>query len=120
MTWTTAARQRADGALLVAARKSQAVVIETVDRVVDVGGNKAPWLVALLVRVPADFGRLLLEDPAKAVDDGYDLLQRLTGLHREFAQRLFEIVDPQARPTVEATDRGDSVVLPFRLAHRAR
>lgn len=54
---------------------------------------------ALLARVPGvsrAVGRL--DAPATAVDDAYALTIRLTDLHREFAQRLFDVLAPPVDP----------------------
>ena len=54
-----------------------------------------------------------LDDPAQFVDDGYQVLQQLTSLHREFAQRLFEVVDPRDLDVKVTSVAATGQVLPF-------
>jgi hypothetical protein len=42
----------------------------------------------------------LVGEPAELVDDSYALVERLTRLHREFAQRIFEVLDPRPNDTL--------------------
>ncbi|MBC7633892.1 hypothetical protein [Aeromicrobium sp.] len=46
-----------------------------------------------LVHFELDVIGKALADPAQFVDQTYDVLERLVVLHREFARRLFEVLD---------------------------
>ena len=113
MTWIGALQNKTGEALVAAARSSQALVIETVDRAAGVGQRKTVRLLNRVGRLPLELGSLVLDDPAQLVDAGYELLQRLVSLHREFAQRLFEVVDPRERSLKVTSDAAAGHVLPF-------
>ena len=106
-------RHRADQVLLALARNSQAIVIESLDRLVGTGGKRVSSASARFRALQFELGSVLVEEPRDFIDDGYDLLQRLLGLHREFAQRLFDVLDN--RDGLAATHPGDpgAQVLPF-------
>jgi hypothetical protein len=96
-------RHQLDQALVATARSSQALVIESLDRVVRTPHNRALRTATQLARPQLGLLSQLLEGPAGAIDDNYDLLQGLTALHREFTQRLFEVIGSHGviPPTVD-------------------
>jgi hypothetical protein len=113
MNWTASLRRSADDALLAVARGSQALVIESVDRAVGVRQGRPTTPLQLLTRLQFALWYTLVHDPAKLVDDRYELAQSLWGLHREFAQRLFDVTDPaKATPEPHVKPAGASI-LPF-------
>lgn len=113
MSWIGALQSNMGDALVAAARSTQALVIETLDRTA--GGNKHNTVPLLnrVVGLQLEFVSLMLDDPARIVDDGYEVLRRLTSLHREFAQRLFDVVDPRDIPVEVTSAPGSGRVLPF-------
>ena len=113
MTWIWTLQSKAGDALVGAARNSQALVIETLDRTAGVSERRALPLLHRVGRLQLAFVRLMLDDPAQFIDEGYELVQRLTSLHREFAQRLFEVVDPRDPSPVVTSDAASGEVLPF-------
>ena len=126
MNWTASLRRSADDALLAVARRSQALVIETVDRVVGVRQGKPATPLKSLTRLEFALWCALVRDPAKLVDERYELAQSLWALHRQFAQRLFDVTDPAmaAKATLEYDqleyDQGGTTasVLPFPVGRR--
>ena len=103
--------------LVAVARGSQALVIETLDRAAGVRGRRTPPLLHRVGRLQLELVSLVLDDPARFVDDGYELLRRLTSLHREFAQRMFEVVDPRDLPVKVTSHPTSGRVLPFPTKH---
>jgi hypothetical protein len=93
MNFVAAVAQQADEALFTVARSSQALVIASLDRAVSIRDSRSSVIPGFIKR-PLEATMLLARDPARYVDDGYDRLERLLQLHREFTQRLFEVVDP--------------------------
>ena len=113
MAWIGALQSKTGEALVAAARNSQALVIETLDRSAGTSERKTVRLLNRTGRLQLELGSLVLDDPARFIDEGYELLLRLVSLHREFAQRLFEVVDPRD-PCVKVTsDAATGRVLPF-------
>jgi hypothetical protein len=113
MAWIVRLQGKTGEALLAVARSSQALVIETLDRTAGASERKSLPLLHRVGRLQLAFVRLMLEDPAQFVDEGYDLFQRLTSLHREFAQRLFEVLDPRGPFPTVTSDAPSGDVLPF-------
>jgi hypothetical protein len=113
MTWVGTLQGKAGEGLVVAARSSQALVIESLDRAVGVGVRRTVLWWNRVGRFQPESVCLMLDDPAEFVDDGYEVLQRLISLHREFAQRLFEVVDPRDLSVRARSDAGTGHVLPF-------
>ena len=122
MKWTGRVRRTADDAIVAVARVSQALAIESVDRAVGVRPGKPVTPLQLLTRLELAAMSVLTRDPAKLVDERYELAQSLWTLHREFAQRLFDVMDPRQlslepeTPTSAAT----IVMFPDRRAQRPR
>jgi len=98
--------------LVAVARGSQALVIETLDRAAGVRGRRKLPLLHRVARLQLEFASLVLDDPARVVDDGHELFQRLTSLHREFAQRMFEVVDHRELPVKVTSHATSGRVLP--------
>jgi hypothetical protein len=113
VTWISTLQSKTGDVLLAAARNSQALVIETLDRTAGASERKSLPLLHRVGRLQLAFASLMLDDPAQFVDEGYELVQRLTSLHREFAQRLFEVVDPRDLSPVVTSDAASGEVLPF-------
>ena len=83
---------RLQRATMRTARTAQAAVITGLDACV--GATRgAGDLVGRALRAPHGLATLVVGRPADVVDDHYLLLTRLLALHREFAQRLFEVLD---------------------------
>ncbi len=95
MTWIVSGRNTVAETLFAAARTSQALVIQCLDRTAGADNRGVTPLLNRLGRVHLQLSGLMLDDTARFVDEGYEHLQRLTALHREFAQRLFEVLDPR-------------------------
>ena len=123
MKWIRTARHVADEALLTVARGSQAAVIGALDRVL-AGPRAKPGTLSERVRkVQFGLADVVVGDSARAVDESYGLAQRLLDLHREFAQRLFDVADPRERPgeTDSAAEPAESAhILPFPAARSMR
>jgi len=102
MSWIPARRQRSHEATMRAARTMQALTIEAVDRLVPVS-HESPGPLTRMVGVSFDLTAAFMGEPAEFVDQSYALVERLTRLHREFAQRLFEVFDPRS----DAPRRGE-------------
>ena len=86
-------------------------------------GRKHPLVPAeRLTRVSSEIGGRLVGDPAKFVDDAYTVAQTLVDLHREFTQRLIELLDTGPAENMGSPDQVSGLVLPFptRLAKTAR
>jgi len=113
MAWIESLQGKTGEALVAAARSSQAVVIETLGRVAGGTKHKTVPLLNRVFLLQLEFASLMLDDPAQTVDDGYELLRRLTSLHREFAQRLFEVLDCSEHPVKANPDAASGCVLPF-------
>ena len=113
MKWIGTVRHQLDQALVATARSSQALLIESLDRAVRPPNNRALRTATRLARLQLGLGSQLLEGPAGIIDDNYDLLQRLTALHREFTQRLFEVMGSHG-VIPPAVDQGTGQLLPFR------
>lgn len=98
------------------ARTTQAAAVEGIDRLTHLGPrarrrqrHNAP--VAALMTLT----RRLVGEPDDLIDRGYLLTARLVELHREFAQRVLEILDAEAAGALDdgssqsrgrSTDRG--------------
>lgn len=94
--------------LLAAARSVQAVAVESFDRSI-AAGERTPF--ARGVRSAAgtrDLEERFVATCAEVLDDTYEVAQRLLTLHREFAQRLFEVLETRWDSTV-AQPHGTSV-----------
>lgn len=103
----------AGDALVAAARSSQAVVIGALDRAAGGHNRRTVPLLNRVGRLQLEFVTLMLDDPAQIVDEAYEVLHRLTSLHREFAQRLFDVLDPRDIPVKATSDPRSGRVLPF-------
>ena len=79
--------QRLESGLLRTARAAQAVVIGSFDRVAAVGPVR--WAIDAQLEIL----ERVVPEPADTVDSQYRLVANLLDLHREFAQRLFDVVD---------------------------
>jgi hypothetical protein len=84
-------QERFDEASLTAARLAQAVTIEGFDRLVRVRRSLSQALPAAVSRDQKLIPRLVSHQ-ADLVDRQYALIGRLLDLHREFAQRLFDVL----------------------------
>jgi len=113
MAWIGTLQRKSGEALFAAARNSQALVIEALDRTARVRGRRELPLLNRISQLQHELVSLLLDDPAQFVDDGYQVLQQLTSLHREFAQRLFEVVDPRDLDVKVTSVAATGQVLPF-------
>ena len=113
MKWIGTVQHQVDQALVATARSCQALVIESLDRAVRSPNRRAVRIGTRLGQLQLALGSQLLEGPAGVVDDNYVLLQRLTALHREFAQRLFEVMGAHGG-TPPASDEGTGQLLQFR------
>ena len=113
MTWIDPVRHQLDQALVATARSSQALVIESLDRAVRTPKRRVRGIATRLGRPQLGLVGQLLEGTAGFIDDNYELLQRLTALHREFTQRLFEVMGSH-RVIPPTVDQGTGQLLPFR------
>jgi len=84
-------QDRLGGASLDTARITQAMTIEGIDRVARCFAGVARALPPAVSPDPKLLGRVV-SGPAVLVDRQYALAGRLLGLHREFAQRLFDVL----------------------------
>jgi hypothetical protein len=85
---------------LVAARNSQALVIGMADRVARNAESGDPRAIGRLWAAQLNVAGILLGEPVSLADEGYQHVQKLVELHREFAHRLFEAVDTRDLLTV--------------------
>jgi hypothetical protein len=117
-----AVRRGVDITLVGTARSTQALVIEGVARLVGTQPGRPLAPTELLRRLHREIWTLLVDDPAKFVDDSYDLALRLLALHREFAQRLFDVLDPEAdaSETPAEPDLGRVLAFPTGEVKRAQ
>jgi hypothetical protein len=113
MTWIVSGRNTVGDALIAAARTSQAFVIQSLDRTAGADERGILPFMNRVGRVNLQVAGLLFDDTARFVDDGYEFLQRLTALHREFAQRLFEVLDSRDPSLAANTEAENGGVLPF-------
>jgi hypothetical protein len=122
MNWITDLRPKVDTGLLMAARTSQALAIVSLDSALGLAARSRVVPVQLLKRLNSDIGKRLVGDPAAFLDESYDVTQRLLDVHREFAQRLFEVLDPRPDVNTKAPEPSLGRVLPFpaRVAHSGR
>lgn len=122
MNWITDLQPKLDSGLLTAARTSQALAIVSVDSTLGLAARSRVVPVQLLKRLNSEIGKRLVGDPAELLDESYALTRRLLDLHREFAQRLVEVVAPRPGMSTEAADPSSGQVLPFpaRVAHSGR
>ena len=91
--WMDGSRKLAHDLTIRAARSSQALTISALDRLVPRSGLRRGLLSRSFELTSAVVG-----EPAALVDEQYELVERLTRLHREFAQRLFEVLEPPGPP----------------------
>lgn len=85
---------RTSAATLVVARTSQAGAIAAFDRLLSSPASRAArQLVPHPRRSRLETPRRVSVSSAERLDDFYSLLERLLALHREFAQRLFEVLE---------------------------
>ena len=84
-------QERFDEACLTTARVAQALTIEGFDRLVRARDFVAQAVPAPL-RADQELIRRLVSHHADLVDRQYALVARVLGLHREFAQRLFDVL----------------------------
>jgi len=85
------AQERFDEACVTTARVAQALTIEGFDRLVRARDFVAQAVPAPL-RADQELIRRLVSHHADLVDRQYALVARVLGLHREFAQRLFDVL----------------------------
>jgi hypothetical protein len=93
-------QQRVEARVLESARTAQAGVIASLAGVTGAGpGEVKPfgWLAGAQLEMLA----LVFADPARAIDRQYRFVARLLDLHREFAQRLFDVVEQLDGPGPE-------------------
>lgn len=119
MRWMSVIQDRADETLMSVTRSTQAALIESFDRTIGHDTRLPGTRRFKALRSHAD--RWLLEEPAARLDHNYELFQRMLALHREFAQRMFEVLD--SRDTMPGTEPAGATcqVLPFtspRAQHR--
>lgn len=87
-------RAKTSEAAFVAARSSQAAAIAAFDRLL--GSHRSrpnQQLIPRALRSRLEAHRRVSGGPAELLDDFYSLLERLLALHREFAQRLLEVLE---------------------------
>ena len=113
MDFITTVQQALESRVLATARGTQARVIESFDRVTGAGpGNFKPF--AWITGAQMEMLELVVTDPAQTIDRQYWFVARLLDLHREFAQRLFDVVEqldgppPEVHPDVAPVVRLDS------------
>lgn len=95
------------------ARTSQAFAIAAMDRLVG-STPEEPSVVSRILQVELDVVGAVTGEPGRVVDQSYDVLQRLVVLHREFARRLFEVVDARDEGVATSDRRGRlATVLPL-------
>ncbi len=95
-------RGRTSAATLVVARTSQAGAIAAFDRLLGSTASRAArQIVPDTLRSRLEAHRRVSVGSAELMDDFYSLLELLLALHREFAQRLFEVLeaDPPVVPS---------------------
>lgn len=122
MNWITDLRPKVDAGLLLTARTSQALAIVSVDSALGLAARSRVVPVQLLKRINSDIGKRLVGNPAAFLDESYAVTQRLLDVHREFAQRLVEVLDPRPDTSTEAPGPPSARVLPFpaSVAHSGR
>jgi hypothetical protein len=87
-------QERFDEACVTTARVAQALTIDGFARLVRVRDFVAQAVPAPL-NLDQELIRCLVSHHADLVDRQYALVARLLGLHREFAQRLFDVLGAQ-------------------------
>jgi len=85
--------RRAHVLTLFAARNSQALVIAVTDRLARNGETGDPRAIGRLWVAQLNLAEIVLGEPVALAEEGYQHVQRLVELHREFAHRLFEAFD---------------------------
>ena len=96
------------------ARTAQAGVISAFDRLLSSGPAEGK-LVGLALHLQLDVLALVIGQPAVAVDRQYRFVAGLLELHREFAQRLFDVVEgPDVEAPVTHSDPGLAPVVHLR------
>ena len=113
MNWTVRIRRTADDAIVAIARRTQGLAIESLDRAVGVRRGKPATPLQLLTRLEFALLSVFVHDTAKLVDERYELAQSLWALHREFAQRLFDVADPRQANLEPATATRDATIVSF-------
>lgn len=113
MNWTASLWHSADDALIALARSSQALVIEAADRTVGVREGRPMASLQRLTGVKFELWYAMLNDASRLVDERYALMQSLWALHREFAQRLFDVMDPAKATRERDCEAGTASVLQF-------
>lgn len=104
-----ALQSRLEARVLESARTAQAGVIASFDRITGAGaGEFKPlgWVAGTQLELLA----LIVADPAQAIDRQYRFAARLLELHREFTQRVFEVVEEVDGPAPESHRDLTSVV----------
>jgi hypothetical protein len=106
--------RRGQALSLATARNSQALVIVAVDRVARKPASGATpigrvWAAQLNV------AGILVGEPLTLADEGYQHVQRLVELHREFAQRLFEAFDTRDLLTASNPATSNVIQMPSRF-----
>jgi hypothetical protein len=113
-------QERLDEASLRTARLTQAMTIGGFDRLVRAGAGVAQALPAA-VRPHRESIDRLVSRQADLVDRQYALLGRLLGLHREFAQRLFDVLGAQeSQGTIAETTAPPANVISLHAPRKLR
>jgi hypothetical protein len=114
------AQDRFDEASVTTARLAQAVTIEGFDRLVRARAVLSQVLPAA-VRPDQPLIRRLVSNHADLVDRQYAVIGRLLGLHREFAQRLFDVLGAhELQVIVGETTQPPANVIALRVPRKPR
>ena len=119
MSTLVTGQQRFDEASLTTARVAQAITIEGFDRLVQLRDGLSQILPAAVSPNQRMVSRLISHH-SDVVDRQYALMGHLLGLHREFAQRLFDVLSAHEssdapEETVEASTNVISLHAPRKL-----
>lgn len=116
----TRLRTDSQDVLLLATRRSQAWVIVGVDQLAR-DDRERPRPLGRLWRFQLNLLASLVGEPSGIVDQSYGHLQQVLALHREFGQRLLEILETLETPdhSPAAPSAAESAqVIPFAAAAR--
>jgi hypothetical protein len=100
---------------LLAARNSQALVIVVTDRAARNAETGDARVIGRLWAFQLNVAELVIGEPVSIADEGYQHVQRLVELHREFAHRLFEAFDTRDLLTSSGPATSNVIQMPSRL-----
>ncbi len=107
--------RRARSLTLLAARNSQALVIVATDRVARNPETGEARAIGRLWAAQLNLAEIAVGEPVGLADEGYQHLQKLVELHREFAHRLFETFDTRDLLNGSGPATSNVIQMPSRL-----